>query len=777
MSNEEWKWLQPISKEIFEMKYQFHRENPTQVFKDIAKTISSVEKNEIRKEIEQEFFDSIIEGRFIPAGRIIANAWKGSGITNFMNCFTIGIEDSMNGIFDALKEDANISKVGGGVGFDISPLRPKGSSLSVGGESSGPISFLRIFNASAQTIMTGGSRRAAHIALMDASHPDIEEFIVSKQGDENKALTQFNISVKITDKFIESVEKDLDWDLVWGGKTYRTIKARDLYNKIVENAYKHNEPGMFNIDTVNKYNNGYWAFDINEVNPCGELCQPPYSVCCLGSVNLIAFVRNEFEDGVYFDFDSYKKTIITGIRFLDNTLDISDYPLEKIKNTALNWRRIGLGFTGLGDVFAMMKMRYGSKESKELSEKIAETLRNTSYSASVSLAKEKGPFLSINKSKLSNATFIKMLPDYLQQNIKKHGLRNIGINTTAPAGTISLTMGQNCSSGIEPIFSLYYDRTVRTNGEDDTKTQTIYDYAWLKYIQKQNPDLNAKDLLEGNGNFDKWKEALESIKTVPGFFTTTMNTDAKESIDIQAIFQKYIDHSISKTLNLAPGTTFEEYKDLYMYAYKSGLKGFTSFNPEGSLKGILEYNDPVKEENVDDEYIKRRHAPQRPENLNCDIHEITVKGEKFIVLVGKLQGSLYEIFVDDNSDGEVEIDKHKTGVIRKVSTGRYDLIFENGEETTAVRNLAKEFNATYGSLARFVSMSLRHGTPLQFIVDQLSKSKNFLSFERAVSRVLKKYIKDGEVVMTRDVCPECSNQLVFKEGCVACTSCGWSKCV
>src|SRR5208337_3428941 len=263
-----WIWNQPISKDVFDIKYKFHRESVEQVFDDISTVISAVEKPEKREEVKKLFYDTMIAGRFIPAGRILANAWPKSKIKNFMNCFTIGIQDDMNAIYDSLKEDAKISKVGGGVGFDISPLRPKGTPLSVGGEASGPISFLRIFDASAKIIMTGGARRAAHIALLAVDHPDIEDFITCKQGDKNRALTQFNISVKITNKFIDAVEKDLDWDLVFEGKKYKTVKAKYLYDLMVKNAYTNNEPGMFNVDTINYYNNGWYIFEIHECNPC-----------------------------------------------------------------------------------------------------------------------------------------------------------------------------------------------------------------------------------------------------------------------------------------------------------------------------------------------------------------------------------------------------------------------------------------------------------------------------------------------------------------------------
>lgn len=745
-----WTWSQPISEEIFKSKYQFHRESVEQVFDDVATVISEPEKKSKRKEIKDRFYEMMINGRFIPAGRILANAWPGSPIKNYINCYTIGIEDDMDAIFNALKEDATISKVGGGVGFDVSKLRPKGTPLSVGGEASGPISFLRIFNESAKIIMTGGQRRAAHIALMDISHPDIKEFITCKQGDKNKVLSQFNISVKITDKFMACVERDLDWDLVFGGKIYKTVKAKYLYDLLVKNAYEHNEPGIFNVDTVNKYNNGWWLYVINECNPCAEQSMPPYNVCDLGAVNLIRYIINPFTSDAYLDFEKLGEDISLGVRFLDNVLDVAEYPLEKIYDNVKNLRRIGLGFTGLASAFAMLKIRYGSEESKSMSHIIGKFLRDTSYQTSVDLAKEKGTFLLCDNKKLLKSNFIKKLPKYIREGISKYGLRNIAINNIAPTGTTSLSLGQNCSSGIEPIFSLEYTRRVRTKSDPDVYTeQEIYDYTWG--LWQSSIRNNTEEIL------------------IPDFFVTTSDIAPKDAIDVQAIFQEYIDASISKTLNLPKGTTFKEYKSLFEYGYNKELKGMTSWNPDGSMQGVLEVKEKAR--------VERRDAPKRPNDLPCDIHQMTFKGEKMIVLAGKLNGSLYEIFVDDDVNGSIDIGKHKDGVIRKVNKGRYDLFVQNGEERVVVENLSKNFGGTYGSLARLVSMSLRSGTQLQFIVDQLTKSKEFLGFERVVSRVLKKYIKDGEVDKTSTVCPECGNtELIYQEGCLVCSSCGTSKC-
>jgi ribonucleoside-diphosphate reductase alpha chain len=631
--------------------------------------------------------------------------------------------------------------------------------------------------------MTGGARRAAHIALLAVDHPDVEDFITCKQGDKNRALTQFNISVKITNKFIDAVEKDLDWDLVFDGKKYKTVKAKYLYDLMVKNAYTNNEPGMFNVDTINFYNNGWWIFEIHECNPCGEISMEKYSSCNLASLNLTTYILEAFTPKASFDFDLFKKDAAMGIRFLDDVLDAADYPLPKIAERMMQTRRIGLGITGLGDAFAMMGMKYGSEESKKLTKKIATVFRNASYETSVGLAAEKGMFTVCDKEKILQSNFVKKLPEAIQEGIKQYGLRNIACNAIAPTGTISLTFGQNCSSGIEPIFSFEYNRRVRTKNDPDVYTeQKVMDYAWRLWTEQNSHSKEAiinalkEEPKPKDVSAQAWepRRDLTDVVKHPEFFVTTKDVSAKDSIDIQAIFQEYIDQSISKTLNLAPGTTFEEYKDLFMYAYKKGLKGFTTFNPEGSMKGILEYNEPV--ETKDSDYVVRRNAPKRPDELECDIHQVTVKGQKIVVLVGKHKGSLYEIFADDDQSNKIDI-KYDKGIIRKISRGRYDLIVKNGEEKLIVENLSKNFGGTYGVLARLVSMSLRHGTPLQFVVDQLGKSNEFVGFEKSVSRVLKKYIKDGEKVMTGEVCPECGNELQFKEGCVSCPNCSWSRCL
>lgn len=743
----EFKFKQKISIEVYKGKYKGKDKNVEETFRRVSKDVALVEKD--KKKWEDEFFRIMSECKFIPGGRIVENA--GNKVRNYINCFTIGIEDSMESIYTALLEDAMISKVGGGVGFDISELRPEDDIISKGGTSSGPISFLRVFNQSAKTIHTGGGRRAAHIALLDVSHPDIEKFITCKEGDKNKVLTQFNLSVKITDEFIDAVKKNKNWDLIFKGKVYKTIKARDLYNKLTEHAYIHNEPGIFNVDTVNRYNNGFYDFRIDQTNPCGEIPMPKYSICCLGSINLTSFMSDPFGNTPSFNHEEYKRTIGVAIRFLDNVLDRTEYPVEKIKDNSLKYRRVGLGFTGLGDVFAMLKMEYGSEESKKFSEFIGKELRDTSYYASIDLAKEKGKFPGFKKD-IMKSEFIKKLPKEIRDRIDKDGLRNIGLNTCAPTGTTSIVFGNNCSSGIEPIIFREYERKIRTGKEDEYTTQKVEDYAW-KIYKKTFPDSKEK---------------------VPSYFKVSSEIDPFIHVDIQSIFQKYIDHSISKTINL-PNENFsiDDYKKLFMYAYDNEIKGFTTYNPNGSLKGIMSNRNMADRPSM----INRSEAPIRPQDLPCEIHRSVIQDEEFIILVGLLNGMVYEIFAG-RWKGNEDIEKYKSGIIRKIKKGCYDLVLQDENTDLTIKDLSKCFTVKdYNTCARLVSMALRHGTPLEFVCNQLHKDPNFLSFEKAIARVIKKYITDGEIVKSSMECPACEERtFVFESGCHKCISCGWTAC-
>jgi ribonucleoside-diphosphate reductase alpha chain len=764
-------FAQSICKEIFTKKYMINGEkDEEEVFRGVAKEIASVEKEKERW--EEEFFNILNSGELIPGGRILANARPNGKMKSYINCYTIDINDSMEEIYESIKEDALISKTGGGVGFNISKLRPRGDTISKGGDSSGPISFLHIFNESAKVIHTGGNRRAAHLAILNISHPDIEEFITVKQGDINKKLTQFNISVEITDKFIQAVKDDKDWNLEYNGKIYKTVKAKYLYEFLTKNAYEHNEPGIFNSDIVNKYNNAYYALSICAANPCGETSMPPYSVCDLASLNLTKFIKNPFKSNASFDYEKFSKCIFVGIRFLDNVLDITKYPLNKIEDMSKDWRRIGLGFTGLGDIFVMLNCKYGDSNSKIISQKIAETIRNNSYDASCELAKEKKSFKKCNIEKILESNFIKKLPEELRNKIKQNGLRNIALNCIAPTGTTSLSVGQNCSSGIEPIFALEYERTIRTDNNDKTKKELVRDYAWQIFNSiKKDLSKDEQELIISN-------------------FITTIDITPKDSIDIQSIFQEYIDSSISKTCNLPKGFTYEQYQELILYAYEKELKGWTSFNSNGSMKGILETKETIKansDANRPKEIIES-HAPKRPEALTCHIHHCTIKGSKWIFLVGLLNNKPYELlggkeeFINIPKKYVKGTDTKNAWIVKeKTPKSHYNLVVgsldKTNEEYQKFENIASIFPVEMGTPTRLISALLRHGMRIEDIIEQLKKvpqEDSMFTFEFGIRRVLKYYIQDG--VEAKDICPECKGKMVFENGCAKCISCGYSKC-
>lgn len=764
-------WKQELSKEIFTKKYLINQGDIDidQVFESVSEEIASVEKTKEKQEYWKDvFYKELINKRFIPAGRIIANARPYSKVKNYNNCFAIEIKDSMEGIFSALKDDALIQKQGGGVGFSLSHLRPKGATINAGGESSGPLSFLRIFNESAKSIHTGGGRRGAHIATLDISHPDIEEFITCKHGDKNKEFTQFNLSVCITDKFIDAVKQDLDWNLEFEGKIYKTVKAKYLYELMTKNAFIYAEPGILCVDTINKESNVSYIGSCEQTNPCGEVPLLPYESCNLGSLKLSTFVLNPFKKHANIDWSQLEKSIEVAIKFLDNNLDASAYPLKRIEHTVKSLRRIGLGFTAYADMLIKLGLSYGSKEALQFTNKLGAFIRDTAYRYSIQLAKEKGSFEKFDADKYLKSEFCKRLPEDIKHAIKKYGIRNSSLLSVAPTGTISLSVGQNCSSGIEPVFSFEQKRKIRTGNGDETTEQITYSEVFLDFKNYFEGKYNSKDI------------------EIPGYFKTTANITPKEHIDTQSVWQKYIDNSISKTINIPREFTYEQYKDLFLYAYDAGCKGITSFWEGGALSPVL--SDAKKDSQVNSNLqqcteITEHCAPKRPQDLPCEIHQIVVDHKPVLVLVGKLKDKIYEVFFDynftENGDKKIDVMKAKEGIIRKVRSNIYSLLIktDEGKELIIIDNIANTFDDLAGMIARFVSLGLRYGTPLQIILNQLQKTKNFNSFTKIVARVLKKYIKNGEKVKTSDnKCPECSTELIFQDGCIICPNCGFSKC-
>ena len=485
----------------------------------------------------EEFHKSIAAYDFVPGGRIIVNSGKPKQY--MMNCNVISVEDSRESIGQMLKDILVISGTGGGVGVSFSRLRPKGAAIVTnGGESSGPISFMHCADSVADTIKTGGGRRAALMISLSVYHPDILDFLHEKL-DLNK-LQNANISVEIDDKFIEAVKSNSDWDLIWAGKVYNTVKAKEIWDILVKNAWKSGEPGILNIGHIREMANSSYFTQIETTNPCGELPLPAYSACCLGSINVANFAREK-----YLDVKGFKKTIETAVRFLDNTIDVNEYPLERIKSNATADRRIGLGVMGLHYAMLKLGIKYSSDEGVAFVEKVYEILRNHSYWTSAQIAAEKGSFSKFDKDRFLGMPFVKSLPSKIRDEIRDKGMRNVCLNTQAPTGTTSIIAG--VSSGIEPIFAPLYEREYQSEGKP--KKQVIADELFAKFMDE------GKDV---------------------SHFESSHDITPEDHMKIQEAAQRYIDSAISKTINLPKDYKLEDLSEL-MLKYITSIKGVTVY--------------------------------------------------------------------------------------------------------------------------------------------------------------------------------------------------------
>ena len=537
-----------ISQEIDQMKYRQKDESFDQKIKRIARALSDG--------IEHQYeLESILGNmRFLPAGRVQA-AVGSNRITTAYNCFVSGvIEDNMNSIMEKASEAAETMRRGGGIGYDFSRIRPRGDKIkSLDSQASGPVSFMGIFDAVCQTIASSGHRRGAQMGVLRVDHPDIEEFITAKRNSDK--LTGFNISVGITDKFMEALTNDLDssFTLEFEGQSYKTICARDLWNKIMDSTWDWAEPGVLFIDRIAEMNNLYYCEDIFATNPCGEQPLPPYGACLLGSFNLTKYL--ETNDTTSFSFNQFKEDIHHVVRAMDNVIDRTIYPLKQQADEAKDKRRMGLGVTGLANAGEMMGLPYASNEFMIWAEKVFACLRDTCYKASALVAKEKGPFPLYREDYLKS-NFVRGLPASVKKLIREHGIRNSHLTSIAPTGTISL-VADNVSGGIEPTFSHYYDRTIQTF--EGAKTERVEDYAYAKGTEGR----------------------------------TANDINVQEHLSVLLLAQNYIDSACSKTCNVGDDVTQEEFKQVYIDSWKGGAKGCTTFRMSGKRFGVLNV---VKEE-------------------------------------------------------------------------------------------------------------------------------------------------------------------------------------
>ncbi len=566
--------LAEISEQIWQLKYRL--QGPGVVHADasieetwarVAGAVALAERPENRAFWTVEFQKALNDFRFLPAGRVIAGAGSGRTVTLF-NCFVMGaIGDDMTGIFDNLKEAALTMLQGGGIGHDFSTIRPSGAAVKgVGADASGPVSFMDVWDAMCRTIMSAGSRRGAMMATLRCDHPDIEAFIEAKRDKER--LRNFNLSVLVTDAFMTAVEKDQPWDLVFEGKVYRTVSARGLWDRIMASTYAYAEPGVVFIDRINQRNNLWYAETISATNPCGEQPLPPYGACLLGSINLTKLIKSPFTAEAKLDEVELDRLTRVAVRFLDNVIDVSNYPLPSQEREAKAKRRIGLGVTGLADALIMCRVRYGSAESVALIERWFKALRRAAYSASCELASEKGSFPLFDRTKYLQGETVAGLDAELRALINTHGIRNALLTSIAPTGTISL-LAENVSSGIEPVFAYTYKRKI-TRADGTRTDEAVEDYAHRLFRQ-----------LRGN-------EAL------PDYFVNAQELSPDSHIAVQAAAQKYVDSSISKTVNCPADISFEAFKDVYLNAYESGCKGCTTWRPNDITGSVLSADEPAK---------------------------------------------------------------------------------------------------------------------------------------------------------------------------------------
>ncbi|GAB4348061.1 MAG: hypothetical protein Kow006_08390 [Gammaproteobacteria bacterium] len=576
-----------LSRNIWESKYRYC-EGPTVVdqticdtWRRVAKAIAAAE-GQHSTEWEEKFYRLLEDFRFLPGGRILAGAGTERRVTLF-NCFVMGIiQDSLDSIFEGLREGALTMQQGGGVGYDFSTLRPRGSpAFHVGTQSSGPVSFMGIWDVMCDTLLSTGSRRGAMMATLRCDHPDIEEFVEAKR--DPRALRNFNLSVLVSDDFMEAVKQDSEWPLVfpvldqndssadlerqWPGhesmvrcRIYRRIRARDLWERIMRAAYDVAEPGVLFIDRINAENNLHYREYITATNPCGEIPLPPYGACDLGSVNLTYFVRDPFSDHASFDWKAFEETVQLGVRFLDNVITVSKFPLEALRQQATETRRIGLGVTGIADTLALLGLRYGDAPSLEFAKKLFAKLRDSAYRCSCALAREKGAFPALDINQYLNGCYAKRLPEAVREEIARTGIRNSHLLAIAPAGTISV-LANNVSSGIEPIFDLQYTRKFRRDN-GCYSSLSVTDYAW-----------------------SKWKKSGQVDK--PPYFVTAREIEPDAQLSLQAAVQPFIDNAISKTVYVRKDYPYEEFVSLYEKAYLLGLKGCTTFRPNPTRGEIL----------------------------------------------------------------------------------------------------------------------------------------------------------------------------------------------
>ena len=747
-----------ISQQIWDMKYRLKDQNGTfleqtvqDTWRRIAKALSEVETEP--KKWETIFYNALTDFKFLPAGRITAGSGTKRNVTLF-NCFVMGvIPDSMSGIFDMLKEAALTMQQGGGIGYDFSTIRPKGSLVKgIAADASGPVSFMDVWDSMCRTIMSAGSRRGAMMATMRCDHPDIEEFIAAKS--DSQKLRMFNLSVLVTDAFMEAVKKGEDWKLIYNNKVYSVIKAADLWDQIMRATYNFAEPGVIFIDRINETNNLSYCETITATNPCGEQPLPPYGACLLGSINLAKLVEHPFDKNAYLDVSQLEDLVFTAVRMMDNVIEVSQFPLEAQKLEAKNKRRIGLGVTGLADALLMVGLRYGSDEAVKKTEKWMKTIARSAYKASINLAEEKGAFPLFDPEKFIVSGNMIQMDEDVKKAVNKFGIRNALLTSIAPTGTISLYAG-NVSSGIEPVFAYSYTRKVLQNDGSHVEEEVV-DYA-----------------------VKLWRDKFGNAP-LPDFFVSAQNLTPADHVKMQAAAQKWVDSSISKTINCPEDISFDDFKEVYIQAYDTGCKGCTTYRPNevtGSVLSAASEEKSASDQEANGDIIYMSEPLDRPSTLDGNTYKLKWPDSEHAIYV-----TINDIIVNDKR--------------------RPFEVFINSKNM-------EHFAWTVG-LTRMISAVFRRGGDVSFVVDELKAvfdprggawvgGKYIPSILAAIGGILEEHMmkigfikdsdtslfhKSSEVTKVENLklsrqksCTSCGQfDLQMIEGCMTCRSCGYSKC-
>ena len=741
--------LDPIAHEIWDMKYRFKpvdglaaEATPDESWWRVARAVAQAEAEPDRERWAQAFHGILADYRYLPAGRILAGAGTGRAVTLF-NCFVMGtIPDSLPGIFEGLKEAALTMQQGGGIGHDFSTLRPKGAPVKgVGADASGPLSFMDVWDAMCRTIMSAGTRRGAMMGTMRCDHPDIESFIAAKR--DAARLRNFNLSVLVSDALMAAIRTDGQWPLVFEGRVFRTLRARDLWDQIMRATYEYAEPGVIFIDRVNVENNLSYCETIGCTNPCGEQPLPPYGACLLGSINLTRFVKNPFAEDAHVDEGELDRVTAIAIRFMDNVVDVSNYPLEAQRQEAMAKRRIGLGVTGLADALAMCGIIYGTEAAANAAAGWMARIETAAYNASIDLAKQRGAFPLFDKQRFGASGHASRLPKKIRDDIARHGIRNGLLTSIAPTGTISLFAG-NISSGIEPIFSIGYDRKI-LNADSTRRVEQVTDYAaslWWAHEGKDTP--------------------------LPPAFVTAGTLSPEAHLVMQAAVQRHIDSSISKTINVPVSLSFGDFKAVYERAYELGLKGCTTFRPNDVTGSVLSVEPAPRSGEV--VYMKQpleRHAvlpgftyklkwPESDHAIYITVNDILESGRR----------RPFEIFINSKN---MEHYAWTVALTRMISA-----VFRRGGDVTfVVEELKAVFDPRGGQWmeGRYVPSLL---AAIGGVIEKHMLEIGFLKRDdQAKGANLQIAVGEGR----RSSCPRCGEQaLVFQEGCATCLSCGFSKC-